>query len=111
MKRKYLYYFFIPVLFFSCERTVDLKVNQQPAKLVVDATIENNGTPLVILSKSLNYFSTISPEELSSSFVHNAVVTISDNNKTAELVEYNYTDSSGFEFYYYTVDFTNPPQV
>ena len=111
MKRKYLYYFFIPVLFFSCERTIDLKVNQQPDKLVVDATIENNGTPLVILSKSLNYFSTISPEELSASFVHNAIVTIGDGNKTVQLAEYNYTDSSGFEFYYYTVDFTNPLQV
>ena len=63
-----------------------------------------------MLSKSLNYFSTISPEELSASFVHNAIVTVSDGSKTVQLVEYNYKDSGGFEFYYYTVDFTNASQ-
>ena len=38
------------ILFVSCERTIDLKVKNQPPKLVVDASIENNGTPLVVLS-------------------------------------------------------------
>lgn len=109
MKNAWLY--FLLSIFFSCERTIDLTVNDQPAKLVVDASIENNGTPLVVLSKSLNYFSTITPDELSASFVHNAIVTVSDGSKTIQLVEYNYTDSGGFEFYYYTVDFTNPQQV
>jgi hypothetical protein len=109
MKNAWLY--FLLIILFSCERTIDLTVNDQPAKLVVDASIENNGAPLVVLSKSLNYFSTITPDELSASFVHNAIVTISDGSKTIQLAEYNYTDSGGFEFYYYTVDFTNPQQV
>jgi hypothetical protein len=95
----------------SCERTIDLKVNNQTPKLVVDASIENDQAPLVVLSTSLNYFSTITPEELSASFVHNAIVTVGDSNKTVQLVEYNYTDSNGFQFYYYTLDFTNPFQV
>src|SRR5947199_4757619 len=108
MPAKHLYYCFLLVLFFSCERTIDLKVNNQPAKLVVDASIENEQPPLVVLSTSLNYFSTITPDELSASFVHNAVVTVSDGIKTAQLVENSYLDSGGYKFYYYTEDISNP---
>lgn len=111
MKYQSLYFFIITVLFCSCERTINLKVNNQPSKLVVDASIENNGTPLVVLSNSLNYFSTITPEQLSASFVHNAIVTVGDGSKTVQLVEYNYTDSNGFKFYYYNVDVTNPAYI
>ena len=107
MKFKHLYYL-LTIFFVSCERTIDLKVNNQPAKLVVDASIENDQPPLVVLSSSLNYFSTISPLELSASFVHNALVTISDSTKTAQLIEQNYTDSSGYKFYFYTVDPSDP---
>ena len=60
------------------------------------------------LSTSLNYFSSITPEELANSFVHNAVVTISDGTKTVQLKEYSYTDTSGFQLYYDTVDEGNP---
>jgi hypothetical protein len=106
-----LYYVCILIVLVSCERTIDLKVNNKASKLVVDARIEDNGTPQVVLSKSLNYFNTISPEELQASFVHNASVTISDGNKTVALKEASYTDTSGYTFFYYTVDFTNPSQV
>ncbi|MBV9962999.1 MAG: DUF4249 domain-containing protein [Parafilimonas sp.] len=111
MRRNHIYYCFILSFFFSCERTIDLKVNNQPAKLVVDASIENNQPPLVVLSSSLNYFSTISPEELQSSFIHNAIITISDSNKAVQLIESSYKDSSGYTLYFYTVDFTNPSQI
>ena len=39
------------------------------------------------------------------------LVTVSDGSKTVQLTEDNYTDSSGYQFYYYTVDFSNPSQV
>lgn len=106
MKKIWLYFLLIALV--SCERTIDLKVNNQPAKLVVDASIENNSAPVVVLSNSLNYFSAITPQELSSSFVHNAIITVGDGSKTVQLVENSYTDSTGYTFYFYTVDFTNP---
>ena len=105
------YYFLILVLLSSCERTIDLEVENQTPKIVVDASIENDMAPVVILSRSLNYFSTISPEELSASFVHDATITVNDGSKTVQLVEYNYMDSSGYELYYYTLDYTNPQQI
>src|SRR4029078_3394752 len=106
-----LYYTLAIIVACSCERDINLDVKDQPAKLVVDASIENGGSPLVVLSKSLNYFSTITPEELSTSFVHDAIVTINDGSKTVQLIEKSYTDTSGYSLYYYTVDFTNPSQV
>jgi len=57
------------LLFSSCEKNIHLKVQEQPAKLVVDASIENNKFPVVVLSTSLNYFSSITAEELAKSFV------------------------------------------
>ncbi|QEC66934.1 DUF4249 domain-containing protein [Panacibacter ginsenosidivorans] len=88
----------------SCEKEIKLDVQNQPAKLVVDASIENNNVPVVALSNSLNYFSSISAKELSNSFVHDAVVTVSDGTITAKLKEYSFTDTSGFTVYYYSVD-------
>lgn len=111
MQNKHFSYLLIAILFFSCERTIDLKVNKEPSKLVVDASIENSQVPLVVLSTSLNYFSTITPQQLSASFVHNAIVTIGDSSKTVQLIERSYTDSNGFQFYYYTIDFMHPSQV
>src|SRR6186713_3107891 len=111
MKFPHLYYCLFLLLFSSCEREINLEAQNQAPKLVVDASIENNSAPVVVLSTSLNYFGTISPEELSASFVHDAVVTITDGFKSVSLVEYTYRDSSGFDLYYYTVDYTDPQHV
>jgi len=100
-------YFLVAVvctILLSCEKEIKLDVENQPPKLVVDASIETNGFPLVALSTSVNYFSSITPEELANSFVHDAVVTVSDGSTTAQLKEYSFTDTSGYTVYYYSVD-------
>lgn len=108
---KYFGLIILLFIFSSCEKTIQLNVNNQPAKLVVDASIESNNTPVVALSSSLNYFSSITKQELSGSFVHNAVVTLSDGSITSTLKEYSYTDTSGYTFYYYSVDSANPSNI
>src|SRR5689334_17335486 len=102
----------LALLFFaSCEKTIKLSVNNQTAKLIVDASIENDSFPVVALSTSLNYFSSISPEELSNSFVHDAIVTINDSTKTVQLKEYSITTDSGFTVYYYSIDPLSPANI
>lgn len=101
---KYVFITFAITLLLSCEKEIKLEVNNQPSKLVVDASIENGKFPLVALSNSINYFSSISPEELANSFEHDAVITVSDGTKTCTLKEYSFTDTSGYTVYYYTVD-------
>jgi hypothetical protein len=103
-----LSFLFLLLIFSSCEKNINLEVQNQQPKLVVDASIENNNFPRVALSTSLNYFSSVTPQELSNSFVHDAVVTVSDGATTAQLKEYSFTDTSGYTLYYYTIDASNP---
>ncbi len=95
--------FFLP----ACEKAVDFKLDETEPKLVVDATIENEQPPLVILSKSLNYFSKISPEILAESFVRNASVFISNGIMTHKLKEYTVSISNGYKIHYYSIDSSN----
>ncbi|MDB5196012.1 MAG: hypothetical protein JWP88_382 [Flaviaesturariibacter sp.] len=97
------------LLFFltSCEKSVDLKLDQVEPKLVVEATIENGQAPVVILTKSLAYFSKISPQQLANSFVHGAAITVSNGTKTHKLKEYNIPLANGYTLYYYSIDSAN----
>ncbi len=101
---KYLVFVLLIIVFAACEKTIQLDVVDQPAKLVVEASIESGSTPVVALSKTLNYFSAITTEELSNSFVHDAIVTINNGSVTSTLKEYSIIDTSGYTFYYYGVD-------
>lgn len=87
-------------LLVSCEKDIEIKLNETTPRLVVDASIENGRPPLVILSKSLDYFGKISPELLLSSFVRKANVSISVNGQTYSLREDSIKmDSSRLYFY------------
>ena len=85
---------------------MDFKLKDPEPKLVVEATIENDGWPIVFLSNSLNYFSTLDPNAIQQSFVHNAIITISNGTKTHQLKEYQLSVQSGVLFYY-TIDSSN----
>jgi len=96
------------LLFSSCEKGIDFKLDEVPPKLVVEATIENAKAPIVYLSKSQAYFSEIDLIALSNSFVHNADVYISNGSLTHKLKEYTVPAGGGVNFYYYSNDPTNP---
>lgn len=91
----------------ACEKTIHFDLDQSPSSLVVDASIENNKPPVVVLSSSLNYFSQITPDILENSFVHDAVVTVSDGLNTRQLKEY-VVDSDAYNYYYYSIDTIAP---
>lgn len=97
----------LAMLFISCEKNIDFKLNQEEPKLVVEATIENGQPPLVLLSNSLNYFSQISPRLLAASFVHGAEVYVSNGTKTQKLKEYNTPLGAGYTLSYYSIDSAN----
>jgi hypothetical protein len=92
---------------YSCEKSISFTPNTPNATLVVEATIENNEPPVVILSKSLNYFSQIDLDVLSGSFVHDAEVTMSNGTLTHRLKEYSIPTGNGYEVYFYSLDSSN----
>jgi len=96
---------------YGCEKAADIQLKSTDDLLVVDASIENGRPPVVILSKSFNYFSQLSPTLLSKSFVHGAVISLSDGSKTVQLKEYVVSGTAGIRLYFYSADSTNPAQV
>lgn len=94
-------------LLWSCEKDIDFKLKEEAPKLVVEATIENGEAPRVFLSRSLNFFSQITPALLLQSFVHNADVFISNGDKTHHLKEYNLPLGGGYSVSYYSIDSGN----
>jgi hypothetical protein len=105
--------FFLPailiaLIFSSCDKAINFNLSSSPSQLVVDGSIENGKAPMIVLSTSLNYFSQINASILENSFVHNAVVTVSNGIQTQQLKEYALSaDTSGYTLYYYSIDSSN----
>jgi hypothetical protein len=99
------------LLLSACEKSVDFDLDEVPPKLVVDGQIENGRPPIVVLSKSLNYFSQITPEILQNSFVRNAIIRISDGTRTTTLKEYGVPAGTGVTLYFYSVDTAQPASI
>lgn len=93
----------ISILLFSCEKNITFKLNDVANSLVVDATIENDQRPQVILTKSFDYYSNINANTLAESFVHNAEVSISNGTSAEQLKEFSYL-IAGVKIYYYSTD-------
>ena len=91
----------------SCEKNINFKLKVVPDVLVVDASIENNQPPVVVLSKSFDFFSKITPEALDTSFVHNAVVSVSNGTQTQQLKEYSVDSTGCYLIYFYSIDTAN----
>ena len=98
------WYFIIVVFFISCEKNIDFKLEDSQPTLVVNAEIENGAAPRVELTKSVSYFSKISLDILSNSFVHDAEVYLSNGQLTQQLKEYSYPLGFGYSWYYYGID-------
>lgn len=94
------------VALLSCEKKVDFKLDETTPKLVVEASIENGQPPIVVLTKSVGYFSTITPQVLQN-FVHNADVFVSNGTQQHKLKEYPLPVAQGIVFYYYSIDSSN----
>jgi len=105
---KILYAVLLITLFVACEKDINFDLKDASKLLVVDASIENNQPPVVILTKSLNFYSTIDPALLFKSFVRNAEVTISNGTLTHRLKEYGQLLTGTDSLYYYSIDFANP---
>ena len=48
--------FLIVIFLVSCEKDIDITLDETTPRLVVDGNIENDRPPIVFLSKSLDYF-------------------------------------------------------
>jgi len=107
LQMRILVYCCILVLLLSCEKDINFNLIETEPLLVVDAQIENGKAPVVVLTKSLSYFSQVIPEILANSFVHGAEVYISNGIFTHRLKEYSYPIFGNISGYYYSIDSMN----
>ncbi|UEG49435.1 DUF4249 domain-containing protein [Ferruginibacter lapsinanis] len=107
MKRVALVLAVVFVLY-GCEKDINFNLKNADDVLVVDANIENDQPPVVVLTKSFDFFSNINPSLLVNSFVHDAVVTISNGTLTHQLKEYTVPLNNGYSYSYYSIDPASP---
>jgi hypothetical protein len=99
--------FLFGFLFFSCEKAIEFKLDESSPSLVIEATIENNEPPIVIVTNSTGFFNKITPQILESSFIRNAEITISNGTKNHRLKEYFFSSLTDNKIYYYSIDSAN----
>jgi hypothetical protein len=90
--------------FCCCEKDISLNLKESEPVLAVEAQIENNESPRVVLTRSFSYFEKIDPALLTGLFVRNAEVYMSDGSLTHRLKEYRLQVVGGILTYYYSTD-------
>jgi hypothetical protein len=90
MKRSNFIFFLLGLFFitlFSCEKEIDITLPEAERKLVVEGNIEQGQPPFVMLTKTQGYFDPTDLESLQNSFIHGAIVTVSNGTNTVQLQE------------------------
>src|SRR5690554_2428154 len=103
MKKVILFLACLSLCIWSCEKEVEFNLEDSEPKLVVQGSIEEGLPPIVILTKSLGFFSKIDLSSLENSFLHGAEITVSDDQNTVVLKEYEIRNN-GFSYFIYSVD-------
>lgn len=85
----------------SCEKDAHIQMHQTDQSLVVEGTIENGKAPKVVLTHSLNYFSSIDAAILQGLFVHDAQINVSTPYQEVQLIEKEVDTLLGAKYYYY----------
>ncbi len=101
---RFTIYLISALFLMSCEKEIDIKLKETEPRLVVDGSIENGTSPMVVLNKSLDYFGKISPELLLASFVRKAGVSITEGARIYPLREDSVKAGPGVFLYFYTTD-------
>lgn len=80
--------FIMALMLTACSKVVTVKIPAQSQQVVVDGSIENNVPPIILLSKSQQFFGTTNLNNLGAYFIHGAKVSIKGSDGTqAQLVE------------------------
>ncbi len=97
----------LAIVFTSCEKNINFSLNESPQQPVIEASIENDVAPVVVLTKSFDFYSNIDTALLANLFIHGADISISDGTTSQKLIEYAVAAPQGSRLYYYSTDQAN----
>jgi hypothetical protein len=82
----------LSLLFFSCEKEIDLKIDVDKEDYVVDGKIENDFPPYLLLSKTFSIYKDLNISDLSQFLIKGAEIWVSNGTDSVQLKEYNNTN-------------------
>ncbi len=88
----------------SCQKEVHINLGSAPPQVVVQGAIETNLPPYVVLTSTIGFFNSVDLTTLQNSFLHGALITVSDGTNTVTLKEYSIDTGSNSKFFVYSVD-------
>ena len=91
----------------SCQKEVHIDLGSTPPVIVVQGQIQTNMPPYVILTSTISFFSNVNLTTLQNSFIHGALITVSDGTNTVTLKEYTIDTGVNNYFYVYSLDTSN----
>jgi hypothetical protein len=96
----------------ACEKNISLSPKHGADELVVDGRIESGKPPVVVLTRSVGYFSQIDTAVLKQLFVHDARVSVTaDDGQRVQLREQAVDTLGGNKYYYYAQDSGDQPEL
>jgi hypothetical protein len=87
----YIWLLVISSFLLSCEKEIDINIDDPANALVVEGHIENDLPPYVLLTKNSAFFGNININDISRYFVSGAAITITTDDDSVHLQEYNST--------------------
>lgn len=87
--------FLVGSVLMSCEEEFIPEVSTDPEQIVVEGYIQSGDIdvpPFVLLTRSIPFFSTLSADDLSDIFIHDAIISVSDGVTRVELQEFCWDD-------------------
>lgn len=94
--------------FASCQKEVHINLGGTAPVVVVQGQIQTGQIPYVLLTSSVSFFANIDLSTLQNSFVHQAVITVSNGTQTVNLKEYSFDTGAHYKIYVYSIDTTIP---
>ena len=73
------------LLLASCTKDITVKLPETESKVVVEGTIETDGPPLILLTKTQGFFDPTSVASIAAAYISDAVVTVNDGFNTYTL--------------------------
>jgi hypothetical protein len=81
--------FIIVIMFTACSKVVNVAIPATATQVVVDGSIENGTPPIILLTKSQQFFGTTNLNNLSAYFIHGAKVKVTGTDGTSvQLTEF-----------------------
>ncbi len=99
MLKKILFGFIVllaAIIASSCEKEISNELPEQESQIVVEGSIENGQAPIIFLSQSFSFFSSLNFEDIVNNFISGASVSITVDNKTIDINEICYSDLNDF---------------